>query len=62
MPSQRESISLYGEQADRFREIRGQIEASFDHEPKKSGVMSLLMANWPPEDPIVTRQSHDGLK
>jgi hypothetical protein len=53
MPSQRESISLYGEQADRFREIRDQIEDSFDHEPKKSEVMSLLMANWPPEEPLV---------
>lgn len=44
-----ESVTLYGDRADQFREIRGDLEDRLGHEPTNAQVIGLLMSAWSPE-------------
>lgn len=46
MPKQKEQITLYGEQAERFREIQAELEEEYGFEPKRPHVVGELMRMW----------------
>lgn len=43
------SISLYGDRADRFEEIRDQLEERLGYRPERPEALGHLMAEWPDE-------------
>jgi hypothetical protein len=50
MPTRKEPLTLYGGKADRFREIRDQLEDELGYRPSKPETIGILMSQWPPED------------
>lgn len=50
MPKSNESLKLYGDKAQQFREIRDEMAESLGHEPSKSEVVGYLLANWEHSD------------
>ena len=47
MTKPRESITLYGGRAERFREIKSEIEESLGYEPSNAESLGLIMSEWP---------------
>lgn len=47
MPKEKEQFTLYGEQAERFREIWDDLEDDFGYRPKRPHVVGELMRVWP---------------
>jgi hypothetical protein len=43
MPQPREDIALYGGQAERFRELRDELEDELGYEPSRPRVVSHLL-------------------
>lgn len=41
-----ESITLYGERAERFREIREDIESRLGYEPSNAEAIGIVMSEW----------------
>ena len=46
MPRDKIPITLYGAQADRFEEIRDELEDEYGYEPKRPQVVAELMKQW----------------
>lgn len=46
MPRQKEDLTLYGGRAERFREIREQLEEEYGYEPSKPEVVGELMREF----------------
>jgi hypothetical protein len=41
-----ESVTLYGDRAEQFREIRSDLEEYLGHNPRNAQVVELMMAAW----------------
>lgn len=41
-----ESITLYGERAERFREIRKDIENRLGYKPTNAETLGIIMSEW----------------
>lgn len=41
-----ESFTLYGERAERFREVRKDIEERLGYEPSNAEAIGLVMSEW----------------
>lgn len=46
MPKPSESITLYGERAERFREIRHDLEKKLGYTPTNAEAVGIVMSEW----------------
>jgi len=49
MPGQKEDITLYGERAERFRDLREELTDYLGYEPTKPEAIGLIMTGWTDE-------------
>jgi hypothetical protein len=47
-----ENVTLYGDKAEQFREVREELTAILGHEPTNAEVVGVLMAGWDPGEPL----------
>lgn len=46
------SVTLYGDRAEQFRDIKDSLEDVLGHEPRNAQVVELMMADFDPDSPL----------
>lgn len=52
MATPSENITLYGDRAEQFRNIKDDLEDVLGHEPRNSQVLELMMADFDSDTPL----------